>query len=236
MASKAETPPESALRAFLAQAKQLRTEARSDPQSAADRLAVRTYQQLRMASTHAALLSSERYAPAARFFLTELYSTSDLAQRDADIERVIRLLIKFLPDKALQTLVKALEMDALSETLDAHLAAVARTHQADQRPLKLNPATYAAAYQRMGEFKNRERQIALTRDIGVALDKLSRTPMLRTLLAVMRGPAVAGGVGELHRFLEHGYDAFAHMKGGSEFIEGIVERELQEHRRLAAAE
>jgi hypothetical protein len=221
------------LRTHLAAARAARERARASPLVSADRLTVRTYQQMRMASTHAALLASERYAPAARFFLTELYSTADLSQRDADIERVIRVLVKFLPEKALATLTAALEMDALSEEMDSAVAQVARAAQGDQRPLKLNAANYADAYVAVGQFHLREEQLELTEKLGLALDKLSRMPLLRSLLKVMAAPAHAAGVGGLHQFLEHGYAAFAHMKGGKEFIEQIVAKERAEHERLA---
>jgi hypothetical protein len=223
------------LRAHLNAARSEREQVRANPLSSADRLAVRTYQQMRMASTHAPLLRSDRYAPAARFFLTELYSTADLAQRDADIERVIRVLVKFLPDKALATLAAALEMDALSERLDNLMAQSARRVQGDQRPLKFTAQNYLAAYADVGEFDAREQQIALTENIGLALDKLSRMPMLLTLLKLMRVPANSAGVGGLQAFLENGYAAFTHMKGGKEFISTIVNSERAEHERLAAA-
>ncbi len=51
---------------------------------------------------------------------------------------------------------------------------------------------------------------------------------------MMRTPAVAGGVGRLHEFLERGYAAFAHMKDGQAFISSIANRERQEHERLMA--
>ena len=115
---------ESSLRAHFAAARSERAAAASSAQIKADRLAVRTWQQTRLAATHAALLASEKYGPATTFFLTELYSTADLTQRDADIERVIRILVKFLPEKALRTLASALEMDALSEKMDNQLVAI----------------------------------------------------------------------------------------------------------------
>lgn len=231
--SSADPNHEQLLRMHLAAARAERHRVRADPLAAADRLTVRTYQQLRMASTHADLLKSDRYAPAARFFLTELYSTADLTQRDADIERVIRVLTKFLPAKALATLAAALEMDALSEALDGALARAARAKQSDARPLKLDTERYAVAYRALGQFEAREQQIELTRRIGLALDKLSRMPLLLSLLKLMRSPAHAAQVGELQRFLERGYAAFAHMKGGKEFIDAIVSRERREHERLA---
>jgi hypothetical protein len=57
-------------------------------------------------------------------------------------------------------------------------------------------------------------------------------PLLLSLLKLMRGPAHAAGVAELHNFLENGYSAFSHMKGGKEFVATIVSRERAEHGRL----
>ena len=200
--------------------------------AAADRMAVRAFQQQRLAATHADLLASDEYGPAAHFFLTELYSTEDMTQRDADIERVIKILVRFLPDKALSTLAAALEMDALSEHLDGKMVAALRSVQNNKEPLKIDATRYQRAYRKVGQPEQRLRQIALTQSIGGALDQLARKPLLRGLLRMMRAPAAAGGVGGLHEFLERGYAAFAHMKGGQAFIESIAKRELDEHQRL----
>ena len=80
---------ESQLRNNFALARAERDAANGDALAAADRMAVRAFQQARLAMTHADLLASTEFGPAAHFFLTELYSTEDLTQRDADIERVI---------------------------------------------------------------------------------------------------------------------------------------------------
>ena len=224
---------ETSLRTHFAAARAERAAAASSAQIKADRFAVRSWQQARLAATHAALIDSEKYGPATTFFLTELYSTADLTQRDADIERVIRILAKFLPEKALHTLASALEMDALSERMDNQLAQQLRALQVSDKPLDINHESYGIAYRAMGEFDQRLRQIELTREIGLAVDKLSRMPLLRGLLKLMGGPAHASGVGGLHAFLERGYAAFAHMRGGQEFIDTIVTREREEHMHLA---
>ncbi|MBC7709621.1 MAG: hypothetical protein H7203_06155, partial [Rhizobacter sp.] len=162
----------------------------------------------------------------------ELYSTEDMTQRDADIERVIKILVRFLPDKALATLAAALEMDALSEHLDGQMVAALRSVQSSAEPLKVDANRYRRAYLSVAQPAQRLRQIALTHSIGSALDQLARKPLLRGLLRMMRTPAVAGGVGGLHQFLERGYAAFAHMDDGQAFIESIATRELAEHQRL----
>ena len=230
------TSVESLLRSHFAAARSERMSAASSSVAAADRLAVRTWQQARLATTHAALLKSTKYGPAATFFLTELYSAADLTQRDADIERVIKILVKFLPDKALHTLAAALEMDALSEYMDGLMAEQLRAAQPSNKTLVITEASYRAAYRAMGQFDLRLRQIELTEEIGLALDKLSRLPLLRRLLRMMSGPAQIGGVGSLHAFLERGYAAFAHMGGAQDFINAIVNQEREEHERLARSD
>jgi hypothetical protein len=222
------------LRNNFLRARAERDAANAAPLTAADRMAVRAFQQARLAATHADLLESDAYGPAARFFLTELYSTEDMTQRDADIERVIKILVRFLPDKALATLAAALEMDALSEHLDGEMVVALRGLQNSTAPLKIDAARYRRAYCTVAQPGERLRQIALTQAIGGALDQLARKPVLRSLLRLMRTPAVAGGVGGLHEFLERGYAAFAHMKDGQAFIKSIAERELAEHERLMA--
>ena len=225
---------ESQLRHNFAAARAERNAANEIPLTAADRMAVRAFQQQRLAATHADLLASKDYGPAAHFFLTELYSTEDLTQRDADIERVIKILVRFLPDSALATLAAALEMDALSEHLDGKMVVALRLAQNNAQPLKVDASRYRRAYRSVGHPEQRLRQIALTRSIGGALDELARKPLLRGLLRMMRTPAVAGGVGGLHEFLERGYDSFASMHDGKAFIRAIAERELIEHERLMA--
>ena len=225
---------ESELRKNFTAARAHRNVANAVPLASADRMAVRAFQQARLARTHADLLESAQFGPAAQFFLTELYSTEDLTQRDADIERVIKILVRFLPDKALATLAAALEMDALSEHLDGEMVAALRAIQGNKEPLKIDAIRYQRAYKTVGHADQRLRQIELTRSIGGALDQLARKPMLRALLRMMRTPAVAGGVGGLHEFLERGYAAFAHMKDGQAFISSIANRERQEHDRLMA--
>jgi hypothetical protein len=224
---------EAKLRANLAKARAKRATAAQSKHASADRLALRVYQQQRLERTHAELIASTRYGPAAKFFLTELYSTDDLTQRDADIERVIRVLVKFLPDNALATLAAALEMDALSEALDHELVLALRDIQGTNKALTITAENYADAYVAIGRFDQREHQISLTHTIGQSLDKLAKIPFFVMLLRTMRVPASAAGVAGLHSFLESGYAAFAHMKGGDEFIERIIERERAEHARLA---
>jgi len=57
------------------------------------------------------------------------------------------------------------------------------------------------------------------------LDRVTRLPLLRNSLRLMRGPARAAGLGELQRSLETGFDTFRSMKGAQEFIALVGSRE-----------
>ena len=65
--------------------------------------------------------------------------------------------------------------------------------------------------------------------MGTDLARLTRTPGLRMMLRMMRGPAHASGMGALQKFLEAGFDTFgqlARQRGGVEqFLATIEARE-----------
>src|SRR5574340_846619 len=73
------------LRNNLARAKALRMTANADPGAARDRLRLRAWQSARLAASHGDLLRSERYSPAANFFLNELYGPKDFSSRDEEV-------------------------------------------------------------------------------------------------------------------------------------------------------
>ena len=61
--------------------------------------------------------------------------------------------------------------------------------------------------------------------VGEALDRHTRSLMLRASLKAMRGPARAAGMGALQTFLEAGFDAFGAMRGAKEFLATIQARQ-----------
>ena len=162
----------------------------------------------------------DRYAEAVDFFETDLYGGADFAQRDADVARVAPVMAMMLPSRAIATIARAMEVNALSQELDRAL--LARLPRADGR---LTVAEYCSAYRRMDNRPARVRQIELIREIGSALDRLVRMPLVYGALTMMRGPARLAGMAALHDFLERGFDAFRRMKGADEFLATILGRE-----------
>lgn len=203
--------------------------ARNEDPAAEDHRVLKQWQADRLRETYRDLLDDTRYRPAAEFFLAELYGAKDFTARDAEVERIVPMLVSMLPTRALTTLCEALRMDALSESLDADMVTQLR---AAGRARRIDWPAYAAAYRACGRRADRESQITLVAEIGHALDHLTRKPLLGRILKLMRKPAELAGLGNLQTFLQQGFEAFAAIQGADEFLETITARETELMHRL----
>ena len=181
---------------------------------------LRAWQAVRLARTHADLLASPSMGPAATFFLTDLYGAKDLSRLDADVRRVVPTIKKVLPAAALETVADSLELEALSEHLDLAMVEVLGASL-----MMLDGAAYGRAYRKVDRRRDRERQIDLIEHLGHSLDRLVQQPLIGAALSMMRRPAHFAGFGELHDFLQRGYEVFRKMGGADEFLSVIIERE-----------
>jgi hypothetical protein len=190
--------------------------------------AVKAYQQSRFRRSYADLLASTRYAPAAGFFLEELYGPGDFSQRDAQFARIVPALVRLFPEDIVVTVRVLGELHALSERLDTAMARAMCQGSVGR-------ISYLRAWQAVGEATSRELQIELILDVGRALERYTRNPVLRHSLKLMRGPASAAGLGTLQSFLERGFDSFRAMKGSDDFLRTIAARERALCERLFSA-
>jgi hypothetical protein len=88
-------------------------------------------------------------------------------------------------------------------------------------------ADYAKAWREVARAEDRDRQIELMLTVGRALDRYTRSLLLRRTLRMMRAPAQAAGLGALQQFLERGFDTFRQMGGAAHFLDSIARRERQ---------
>lgn len=190
------------------------------------------WQSDRLAQTHADLLHSARYRPAVQFFLTELYGPRDFSRRHRDLERISPILVRVLPAQTIHTLTLALEMNVLTEELDAALLRVLVEELGFSH--HLDDEVYAEAYRRCGNQDRRRRQLELIREVGEELEVVTTRPGVGTALSLAGTPARLMGLGELYGLLERGFRAFRHMRGATQFLEAIVGRERQIMDRLFA--
>jgi hypothetical protein len=211
---------EAALRQVVARVQRLHSERASDPirSEALRRLA--DWQSRRLASTYADLAAQPRYAPAIAFFESDLYGGSDFSRRDTDLARVVPLLVRMLPERVIATIADAMELNALSQDLDR--VVLMHLPRADGR---FTVAEYCRAFRHADNLPARRRQIALTIEIGRALDHYVQKPLIRGALTMMRRPAHVAGFGALQDFLERGFNAFHRMRGADHFLATIEMRE-----------
>ena len=214
------------LKRFLYEARDLRLAAAADPVRGRRREYLRAWQAARLAETHADLLASPKFGVAAKFFLSDLYGPKDFSERDTEMEKVLPIMTTMLPVSGLRTLLLAVEVDALSERFDADMVA-ALGPQLDQEVDKgsLSLTAYAVAYCQVGNPAGRQLQIRLIGETGEALDALAHKTFARGALKLMHRPAQMAGLGELHAFLERGFEAFRSLRQAHEFLDIVVERE-----------
>lgn len=187
-------------------------------------LAVKAVQARRFAGTYRDLLRGPPYGTAARFFLEELYSDRDFAERDAQFARIAGAVERFFPTAVVQTAVNLAQLHALTEALD-HDMAVAWLAADGAGP---EAARFVHAWRAVGRRADREAQLRDVLAIGEELARLTRAPGLRTMLRMMRSPASAAGLAALQQFLEAGFDTFAAMSRAghaAQFLRIIRERE-----------
>ena len=221
------------IRDAVARVTALRAEASARPELAGAVSAIKRLQARRFAGTYYDLLESGMYAAAARFFLEELYSERDYADRDAQFARIAGAIEKLFPADVAATAAQLAQLHAMTESLDHDMAL-----QWLVEPEGSDALRYAKAWQVVGRAEDREAQLQTVLAIGHEMARLTRLPGLRLMLKMMRGPAAAAGLQSLQRFLEAGFDTFAAMAkrrhGAEQFLGTVHEREERLINRLFA--
>lgn len=187
---------------------------------------VKRFQARRFQASYADMLHNPRYKTAAAFFLHELYSDKDYAERDQQFARIANTIARLFPQAVVTTAATLAEVHALTETLDDQMA---RAWQADfaAAPHGSESGRYIRCWRQLQNPAARHRQLEVVLQLGQELERLTRTRGLRTLLKMMRRPAAAAGLSSLQQFLETGFDAFAEMGGADEFLRRVHQRESE---------
>lgn len=204
----------------------IRQQHAASPQLAQASAEVKRFQARRFKATYADLLQSPRYKTATAFFLHELYSDKDYAERDQQFARIANTIARLFPQAVVNTAAALAEVHALTEELD-NLMAQQWLADKSTSPGSNNCARYMHCWRRVADVAARHQQLEVVLHLGQELNRLTRMPGLRTLLKMMRRPAAAAGLNALQHFLETGFDAFANMRGADEFLSLIKQRETE---------
>ncbi len=205
-----------------------RAAARADPELAARLAAVKRYQGRRFERTYADWMAKPAARRACRFFLDELYGDKDFSRRDTEFARVVPAMVRLFPDEIAATVEALGALHALSEDLDLQMARALVSTEVDA-------LGYLRIWQATGRPDDRERQVRVMHDVGIALTAYTRRPMLRRTLKFMRAPAAAAGLSALQGFLEEGFESFGELPDPRAFLESVATRERALMARLFAA-
>jgi len=225
MSKTPETPDRPNTLGLLGEMRRLKHE-RVDSSGLDPRLAkLRAWQARRLAHSYADLLAHERYAPACRFFLDDLYAARDFSQRDHDMLQMYALLRRYVPGPLLEPLTLTVKVHALTEHLDQALAGMLFAEMAVTGDI--TSALYAQAYRRCDNYDEREEQIALIHRVGQLLEGVVKQPLTGATLSLLAVPARRAGWDDLTGFLERGFKAFKHLHGARPFLELVRRRETE---------
>jgi hypothetical protein len=212
------------IRESVGAVEQLRRSAQRQPGLASRIGEVKRLQSRRFAGTYADLLRDPVYGAASRFFLDELYSDKDFEERDQQFARIAGAIERLFPEQVADTAASLAQLHALTEDLDQSMARFWLEEDGASAASR-----YVRAWRQVGRRAEREQQLAVVIRVGHELSRFTRTPGLRMMLRMMRGPAGAAGLGSLQQFLEGGFDTFAAMakrRGAAEtFLQTIEQRE-----------
>ena len=150
------------------------------------------------------------------FFLNELYGDQDFSKRDHDVERIYPIMVKLLPTQVLETVGRAVELNALSHELDLAML----THLPETGAI--TQAEYALAYKKTAVGGARRYQLTRIIKLGRELARVVKIPLMYKLLQMCRWPAKLAGLGALQAFLERGFAAFVKLDGAGPFLRAVL--------------
>lgn len=178
----------------------------------------------RLRVTYRDFLDQERYAILTKFFLEDVYSTKNKAERDAGIKKLYDKFKESVGRDIAQSMKKVIELNDLTDRLDQLM--VKKLAEMGIGP-NFNEDEYEEAYYLTDVYKERVEQIELILGSLRYFHGLSRYRSIGLALSLMRPYALLKGARALIDFLQEGYRAFRTVDDVSEFEKAIQERELE---------
>jgi hypothetical protein len=185
------------------------------------KLALQTFQSRRLQRDLADLAAEAQYQQIAQFFFEEMYGPRDFSARDEQAQRV-HWFVQRTPGVSIHDVEPVLELLELTNQLDDQIASLLIELGA---PLDFDEPMYERAYRLADKYTARMTQIDL---VIVALGnvyRLGRRRLLGIALHSTHALAHAVGMGDLHRFLQLGYQAIQPVRDITRFLITIEIRE-----------
>lgn len=182
---------------------------------------LRKWQSNRLKHTYSDLLADKRYRPACEFFLSDVYAPRDFSRRDHDAQQLYESLSKYLPEALLKLLVDVINMNQVSNSLDASLLNVLKNDLGVTD--LITSEAYTQAYRICDNYAQRKEQIDLLVHILRKAGNGARRPIAGISLRLAAIPARQSGWNDLYLFLLRGYQASRPMLNDLEFFINTIQ-------------
>lgn len=170
------------------------------------------------------LRGSKNYAAAVDFVVSDLTGIG-VSARDHDIARVVPIMSRMLPDKALCVMASAMELNA--RVLDINLAICRALYNDRPVDFAVSETDYRSACRQASSLDECLGLVHLIEDVGRSLGHVIRIPMIGVTLKAMRAPARLAGFAALQVFLEKGYTTFVALDDVDQFLDDITLRMME---------
>ena len=178
------------------------------------------------------LRASQDYAAAVDFVVSDLTGIG-VSQRDRDIARIVPIMAKLLPEKALRTIASAMQLNARVLDINLSICRALFTNRAIDE--EISESDYRAACKQASSLDECLELVHLVGEVGHSLDHVIRIPMIGVTLKAMRTPARLAGFGALQVFLEKGYTKFVALQDVDQFLGDITLRMTEVFTRIFTA-
>jgi hypothetical protein len=184
--------------------------------------AIKQAQCHRFRRSYADVLQHHDWSAAAHFFLQELYGDQDYAQRDTQFGRIAPVMQRLFPASVVGVATTLTQLHAVTEQFDYAMGAAFLAMQPSAITASAARLAYVKLWRAVGQPQARAAQLDLVQRLGHEISQLTRTPGLRMMLRMMRGPANASGLHDLQNFLELGFDTFAALHRSKGAVTGFL--------------
>ena len=179
------------------------------------------------------LRASDDYAAAVDFVVSDLTGIN-ISQRDHDIARVAPIMSRMLPEKAVQTMAAAMELNA--RVLEINLSICRVLSETTPADAEITEFAYQSACRQASSLDECLYLVHVIEDVGRSLDHVIRIPMIGITLKAMRAPARLAGFAALQKFLEKGYTTFVALDDVDQFLHDITVRMTEVFTEIFTAE
>ena len=160
-------------------------------------------------------------AAAVEFIVSDLMG-SGVSARDADVARIIPIMVRLLPASALQAVASAMELNA--RTLAINLANCRELSEGTDISRGISERDFCAAFRCTTTLDECLGLIDLTIVLGHTLNRLVHNRLLGMTLRAMHYPAHTAGFDAMQDFLEKGYATFHAIDDVDYFLGQFAER------------